>query len=244
MSELNDLRVWLNGSRNFNEGLMLYIAYINDTAERNLIEKHRNEPKLFNALRERFYVLKDKQPSGSAVTIQVKPVAVGKEENHDVPQELLQHWGQLKTEQERLHTEMSLIGENQVELTASQMEQRAALAKLVVEREEMLHELSSAINFCRLNGKLPDGFKLHKPVKRQPKKKSVSKMTDSEQILRLKNIINPQLSKLKKKLDDKKAELPKLKGNDLVKANKKLSEWEALEKDLLQEKTLIINAQQ
>ena len=245
MTELQDIQAWLNSPRDFDAGFMLYIAYFNDKDTRFVLERHRNAAKLFNIMRERFYELKNANARECKTNTPVIKVN-GKELTGDfnLPEEYLTRWGELKTEQERWHTEMCLIGEGKTSLTQSQMKQRAQLARMIIAHEDVLYQLGSAINHYREHGAVPEGFKLHQPVPRKKKAKSISKLTETEKVLKLKNSINPNLSKLKKKIEEKKKLIAGLKGKDLERANKKLTEWEEEEKQLLEEKNEILNAQQ
>lgn len=238
MSELEDIKNWLNGPRDFNAGLMLHLAYFNDKPGNELLNQHRNAARLFQLLRDRFYELKEAVPVPVTRAVNVA-LAPGQTE-YTVPEEYLSRWGELKTEQEMWSTALRLVGDGRMTVTEPERLKRAQLAKMIVAHEERLEALGAAINHIRKFGTAPVGFVLDAPAPKIRKAKPISKYTDSEIILRLKNNINPNISKLTKKIADKKLELPGLKGKDLDKANQKLTEWETNLKALYDEKERLL----
>jgi hypothetical protein len=60
MSELEELRTWLNSDkRNFDAGLQLYIAYFDDVQMRQYLAAHRPEGKLYELIWNRVVDLKE-----------------------------------------------------------------------------------------------------------------------------------------------------------------------------------------
>lgn len=254
-SEIDDLLNWLNGSREFDAGLMLYIAYINDPDERALLTRQRDGGRLFEALRSRFLQLK--------VVSKGDWVEISKNGSSDFDEQFLkgyidkvterlsgtlmeklkQEWMILKTEQEAWHTEMRLIGEDKLDLSGREQEQRAKLAELILRHEESLYALGEAMNEVRENGKLPNGFSLSKKVAvKKPAKKAAVPQTDIQKLLRLKNTVNPGISKLKRKIDEAKAAYSDADAKGKEKLAAMLSKWEQQLMDYEQEKKVLNGA--
>jgi len=250
-SEIDDIMDWLNGTRDFDAGLMLHLAYLNDRDEYDWIKRQQNKGKLYEALRGRFMQLKavskgaDREVSKNGSSDFDERFLKGYTEkvivqlSDTLMEELKRGWMILKTEQESWHTEMRLIGANSMELNESERKQRATLADLILRHEKQLYELGAAMNELREKGSLPKGFELYKRVKPVKRKKKPVPLNDSEKILKLKNSILPGISKLKKKIEQKKATLAAMSKQEREKANDKLTDWENQLLELEQEKSAL-----
>lgn len=237
---LDELKEWLNGDRDFDRGLMLCIAHLPDKSTIELLKRQRNQGKLFTLLKEEFYRLKEDRDSKvkKPLKIEFVPETGAKA---PLPEELKEQWRFVKTEQERLHTEMCMIGEGEEILSETQRKQRAELAEMILAREERLQEIGAAMNYYREHGVMPARFSLNPVSKKAKKKKAAVKLNDAEKILRLKNSLNPNISKLKKKIADAKPSIAQLSGKELAKANAKITEWEEQLRDLEIEKENLTN---
>ena len=238
MTEREEIAAWINSDRDYDKGLILVIAYHQD--RRNEFEKLRSAARLFNFLRDRYYELREQEPApaveeqGPEQVVSVEPAT-----EHIVPKELLAEWAVIKTEQERLHTEMCLIGDGRMELTDNERKQRSELARMIIKRENDIEALASALNYYKLNGKLPEGYTVV-----EKRKKAVNKyksLSDSDKILKLKNSILPGISKLKRKIEDTKPLIAAATGKELDKLNGKLNKWESQLKELDDERKRIAN---
>jgi hypothetical protein len=248
MSPKQEIANWLNQNpRPFNEGLMLHLAYLNDKAENTRIQRSKDNHTLYKRLRDYYYQLKEAETKSLKPTAGkggVKAVAIAKtiiesavgiaqsidQKEHALPDDLKLAWHELKTEQERWHTEMSLIGEGKYELSEDERERRAKIAKLIYDREVQLQEIGTAFNFYKEHGHLPDGFSVERKAPRPRKKKL---LTGAEAKLYIKVNLAPNISKLKKKI----AEVEALPEADKSKKLQKLSKWREQLADLVQQKT-------
>lgn len=240
MTELEEITAWLNSRpRDFDRGLMLYIAYFDDANTKLILERHRSDSRLFEILRKRYYALKgpDESSSASATKPLVQKIESDRIEvkEHTLPEEMRQRWKELKTEQERWSIQISLIFERKP-FGESDRKQCAQLALMVYNHQLELDKLGMAMEHYKEHGALPADFLLKKKPVVKKRAKSISKLNDIEKVLKLKNSINPGLSKLKKKIADKKAELSGLEGKAHERAIAKLKEWEEEEEDLLLQK--------
>lgn len=244
MNELDEICAWLNGERDFDRGMMLYIAYINEPVMRSHLNNSRNAEKLFEIMRKRFSSLKERviRPSlegaakplskagggGNVVKEAKQPTKTelpAGNATDDILEPLKEQWGQLKLEMQTWHTELFLIAEQNPTLNESHRKQRAGLAEKILANESQLQKLSLAFDHARLYGKLPDGF-VAEGNKRQLSNLISAQMTDTEKVLLLKNSVNPNISKLKNKIAAKRGELSALIGKDLDKASVKIAAWE------------------
>lgn len=233
MTEREEIAAWINSDRDYDKGLILVIAYHQE--RRNEFEKLRSAARLFNFLRDRYYELREQEPAAAGEEKKAVPAEPTTE--HVVPKELLTEWGIIKTEQERLHAEMCIIGTGRLDLTDAEKKQRSELARMIIERERNIEALASAINYYKLNGKLPEGYTVV-----EKRKKAVNKyksLSDSDKILKLKNSILPGISKLKRKIEDTKPLIATATGKELDKLNGKLNKWESQLKELDDERKRI-----
>jgi hypothetical protein len=257
MTAKQEIAKWLNQDpRPFNEGLMLHLAYIQDKTENKRIERTKDAVKLYSSLRQYYYQLRDSNAKEKEVAVAQKAIAnavavrnaiqesfkevagnlqpgasVPKQE---LPEELQRAWFELKTEQERWHTEMSLIGKDKTEVTEPEREQRAKLAMLIYNREKELMELGTAFNYYKEHGRLPDGFAIQRKAPK-PKKKPALKGAEAK--LYIKTKLAPNISKLKKKIAECEASLPSLSDKEKAQKIKKLAKWQEQLTDLQQQKT-------
>ena len=250
MTELHELRDWLNSDkRNFDTGLHLHRAYFNDVDMRRYLEAHRPEKKLYEIIRDRVIELKEAltapaEPIVEEMPVKSKPKA--KElasdgrpaQKHELIQNLEKQWKQLRAEQGVWHTQMSDIGLDakgnpREAVTKQEQERRAELATLLVEHDKKVKAIWNEIDYIEINGVPPVQNKKQLPVE-----------TNESDFKRLKNSINPGISKLKKKISDKKLEMQDQRGKDWEKSNKSLSAWETQLKELEAEKLKITHGQE
>lgn len=237
MTEKQEIANWLNKSpRPFNEGLMLHLAYLQDKTGNRLIERTRDEAKLYQLLRARYYQLPNQESHNVATpSPQASPITAPADE---LPQDIKDGWFQLKTEQERWHAEMSLIGAGKAELTEAQREQRATLALLIYNREEQLEQFGTAINHFKKYGRLPEGFS----IERKTTRKKLPKMKEAEAKLYIKNKLAPNISKLKKKISEAEQAIGNATGKVLLKKQKQIGQWQTQLRELSEQKQKLENA--
>lgn len=244
MTEKEELRAWLNSDRDFDRGLMLHIAYFNDTATRALLQRTRDAQRLFKMLLQRFKELPDdvtitNQPAAPEVTKEVKapvkpnmPAPTGKTaavaeglKVHAPKQtlwpELLQQWESLKLEQENWHAKLRVYHDKPT-MTEADQKQCAELSRLLIEKDHELKELANAMQHFKLYGKLPEEYSLVKPQK--PVKVPVN-LTEAEKVLYLKNSVNPNISKLRKKIREAEAAVNQLTGKQREKKLADIAGW-------------------
>ena len=262
-SELTDLRDWLNSNtRDFDAGLQLYIAYFEDTEMRKFITAHRNAGMLYDAIRNRAIELRDAIAEQGKVTAAPKNVnrtinihvdagqaeAPAVNQMHEKPLNLSakgkliarleSEWKQLRAEQGIWHTQMSDIGlddkgKPREHLTKSEMEKRHELALLLIEHEKEIKRIWANLEYVNVNGVLPG--------KEQPAPAAAANENDFK---RLKNSINPNISKLKKKIAEIKPVMATQSGNAWDKSNQRLTDWEQQLSVLEAEKLKITNGEE
>ena len=230
MNELDNIRNWLNSTRDFDAGFALYVAYINHAGQRDVLARTRNQQRLFEALRDRYFTLKDK--AAPAQEKQPPPAAADQPATPAELNLLDNEWHDLKNELEVLHTKMVTIGDKPL-LSESDKKQRAEFCEMMLPIEARLAELATAYTFLKQYGSLPVQFSV---AKKKPVKPLPETLSDANRILLLKNSINPNISKLKKKIAQGKAALPTLSGKQFDKQQTQLATWEQQLIDLEQQK--------
>jgi hypothetical protein len=240
-SEIEEIRDWLNSQRDINAGLMIYRAYIGNDANAAFIERQQDSGRLFEALRKRFFVLKD----GEMPTEQSEPTTARLDVTHLVPEEkrkfsvlvpvdLDNAWRTAKTEQEALHLQLRTIGEGKTSVTEAQRIKRAELAAKIVEKEKELAELGGAYEYFKEYGQLPESFSIAPKAVAAP-------LSDVDTVLRLKNIINPTISKLRKSIADGEKEFNTLSSKAKDKKATKIDAWKKKLADLEAKKKRLTN---
>ena len=240
-SEIEEIRDWLNGQRDINAGLMIYRAYIGNDANAAFIERQQDSGRLFEALRKRFFVLKDGEtPTEQSEPVKEKPkvsqpiIELATKTAAKVPVDLDNAWRTAKTEQEALHLQLRTIGEGKNSVTEAQRIKRAELAAKIVDKEKELAELGGAYEYFKEYGTLPESFSI-------APKPAPAPLNDVDTILRLKNIINPTISKLRKSIADGEKEFNTLSSKAKDKKATKIDAWRKKLADLEAEKKQLTN---
>lgn len=251
-SELQDLRIWLNNpARKFDDGIQLYMAYINDVDVRRSLTLSRSETRLYELLRSRAITIKEQltapAPASTEVVKQKDVItekgAVTRAINiqidgrqHTEKAKLIEHlekeWKQLRAEQGAWHTKMASIGLDDKErpreiLTGAEIEKRRIWAVKILAHEKEIVSIWNKIDYVSINGVLPVPYKEEK----------VELESDFKRLTNVRS----NISKLKKKIKIKKLLMEGLKGKDWDDANEWLTGWEKDLAELEAEKETLSN---
>jgi len=210
-NQLEEVRIWLNGKRNYHRGMMLLMAYSPNKPLVASLKQWDNPALLERYLLEMYHELVEKE---SHVTSHEPQMAV--------TPPLERGSGDLKIEKptpkkadlrkldeiDRLrkkhyrdrgmwHAQMCDIGcdedgHEKPKMTAREMERRCELAKLIIEATDKISELWTITDHFEKYGTMP--------AEKETEVTAPTTMTKDEAFKRLKNSVAPNISKLKGKI--------------------------------------------
>lgn len=193
----SDIKDWINGSRDFNAGIMLLVASGANPSIVEPIRKRMNAHALYDILRDLYFELKKAEPAAAPLSKPVQKNGSTETASDSTWEKLKREWHRTAVAQEAAHAEIRVVFKDDV-ITEAQQQLTAAAANTVMLCHNRLILIGQAMEFYKTTGQLPSDFQFTPLVKPAPATKKL--LTDAEKILRLKNQINPRISKLKAKL--------------------------------------------
>ncbi len=230
------IRSWMNGKRNYQQGVILLKAYHSDTAQANSLDRFQNEYLLNHMMDELYEELKAKKSQvASSKEIQVEqPVAASiKNPISEIPttprssdlkklEDIKKARTQLYKERASFHAEMCSVayqesGTLKPVLIKHEIERRHELTKLIMSHTDQIDKYWAITDYYEVHGTFPHEMKeaVVAPIP----------ITNAEALRKLLNT-RTNISKTEKKISDAKVMLPHLTGRELEKAKKKIADWD------------------
>jgi len=228
------IRGWLNGKKNYQQGLLLLKAYHQDHAKVTSLEKYQNDYLLHNLMRELYDALKAKKQQATnnepKVVQEIAKIAAPISEIPANPksrdlkklEDIKKARTQLYKERAKFHTEMCQLAYNESGtlkpiLIKHEIERRHELAKLIIGHTEKIDSYWSIQDYYELNGIWPQEVQetLPEPIR----------LTNAEALRQLMNT-RSTITKTEKKIADAKIMVAHQSGKQLDKTKENIAKWE------------------
>lgn len=226
-TELSDIRHWLNSDRNYDRGFILFMAYSRDKSMVESLKRYPNKFMLEKLILSRYEELKAEPvaitvSSISEIVINVPGTTKASEPNKkylQIKRDLADHF---KT-RGLWHTQLNdiaynLDGTEKHNLSDAEQAKAFEYLKLLSELQDKIEIAFNHLSYYELHGKFPETAYKKRTKKEQP-------ITNATAILKLKNSVNPGISKLKKKIEKAKAELELISTKDKPRIMKYMAKW-------------------
>lgn len=197
-NNLQLLQEWINGAKDFNQGLLLLEA-IGKKAQANSIRKTNNAAALFQQLMQAYLALKNK--AVEVITV-VESVETTTETTLVIPpkitlsktkkiEQLRTDWRMTLKEIASLRSRLYWIGrhntgEPKIKMTKQELKERADIINLIIKKDNLSFDLYYAMQHFEAYGELPIKTKL-------PKTRSIKEM---------KRMLKNSISKKKKSIEN------------------------------------------
>lgn len=264
LTEFNSIRHWLNGDKNFTRGFLLLSAYSDNHTVVDSLKRFPEDSLLFSQLKTRYDRLKAMYDATTEETTPVEVQTVndkkvikhveifeqvskianevtaivtatkmneGERKKQQIQQELKAHF----KHRSLWHSELQALtyhldGSPKKKLTQDEETKAFETAKLLVELQEKIEVALNHLDYYAIHGNFPQ------TAYKQRVKKAVP-LSHPEAILKLKNNVAPQHSKLKTKIAKAKEELPTAMGKSKVRLLHFLAKWQPMFEQLDAEKS-------
>lgn len=259
LTEFNSIRQWLNGDKNFTRGYLLLSAYSDNHSVVDSLKRFPEDSLLFSQLKARYDRLKAmydatieenatvlekevikhveifEQVSKTAneITAIVSAIKIneGERKKQQIQQELKSHF----KHRSLWHAELQALtyhmdGSQKKKLTPEEEAKAFETSKLLVELQEKIEVALNHLDYYAIHGKFPQ------TAYKQRVKKAVP-LSHPEAILKLKNVVAPQHSKLKSKIAKAKKELPTAMDKEKKRLLHFLAKWQPMFEALDAEKS-------
>lgn len=181
----NDIAHWLNSHvsdySDYHTGLMLLESYGNNTSLLSKLKIFKDEKELFNAIKALWLTLRKQAAVAVVVASSTEALAEVMEQAKEndpirlsaknaINLKLQAEWKALRKKAGAWQVQLYWIGRTEkgigIDLNREQKEQRALLAKQIMDTEKRIIEIQTDINYLSIHGKLPTKEKVLRPKKK------------------------------------------------------------------------------
>ena len=262
LNEFNSIRQWLNSDKNFTRGFLLLSAYSDNRDVVSSLQRFPENSLLYSEIKSRYDSLKllydnttEEEPKKAAKILHqnkvieaaikqatevdpIKAYAVHSEKHRkklQIQDELKDHF----KKRSLWHSELQALTyhlDNSPKKNLSPEEEAKAFetSKLLLDLQDKIDTALNHLDYYGIHGNFPQ------TAYKQRVKKVVA-LSQPEAILKLKNSVAPQHSKLKSKISKAKESLPALIGKPKDKMMRQLAKWQTQFDELDKEKVNLEN---